>query len=105
MLYTEDAVIISRIPIDLRGALRSLTLYCKENRLVMNYHKTKIMTFAKKSKIFSLNFDNHKIEQVTHFKYLGIIFLLRSSKRVLGKRVALNPQRNSSAILQLMCTK
>nr|XP_016853653.1 PREDICTED: uncharacterized protein LOC107983669 [Anolis carolinensis] len=105
LLYADDAALISRTPIGLKRALKSLAQYCREDQLQLNYHKTKIMVFAKRPKLHHWNIDDKKIEQVPCFKYLGVVFHSSGSRKAHGGYVAENAYRSSSAILKYLRSK
>lgn len=105
LLYADDAAILSRTPIGLRRALWKLTTYCEENQLTINYKKTKVMAFARRPKLRTWMINQHRIEQVSYFKYLGVVVHSNGSRRAHGEYVALNAQKSSSAIIQYMKTK
>ncbi|XP_077774296.1 vomeronasal type-2 receptor 26-like [Podarcis muralis] len=105
MLYVDDAAILSRTPFGLKRALGTLTQYCKEDQLELNYQKTKLMAFAKRPLSRSWSIDGHKIEQVSCFKYLGVVFHSTSSRKAHGEHVAETAQTSSSAILKFLKTR
>ena len=53
----------------------ALQSFCDEFKLVVNYKKTKCMTFNKGNRTETLTFKlkNTNIENVKEFKYLGVI--------------------------------
>ena len=98
LLYADDALILSRTPVGVRRALRSLAQYCKEACLTINYQKTKVMTFAKRPKTRPWSINGRKIEQVHCFKYLGIVFHDRGSRKAHLTHVVAAAQKSTSAI-------
>ena len=105
LLYADDAAILSRTPIGLKRAMKTLAAYCTESKLELNYQKTKIMVFAKRPKTYVWSIDGHKIEQVTCFKYLGIALHSSGSRKTHGMYVAGNAQRSANAILRYLRSK
>ena len=82
-LYADDTALFfrSKVKSDLETIAQSqfnvICKWLKLNRLILNVSKTKVMLFARKSKIkymkLEIYYDNHKLEMVDNFKYLGII--------------------------------
>ena len=74
LMYADDTVILANSPKQLQLALDNLKQYCDKWKLIVNINKTKIMIFSKikiKNKP-TLKYNNEVIENVDHFKYLGI---------------------------------
>lgn len=71
LLYTDNLVLISLNKIGLHRMLVKFGSLCKEELLQINYAKSKILIFGKKSKS-KWFLDGHPLEQVSSFKYLGI---------------------------------
>lgn len=93
LLYADNAVILSRTPVGLGRALKRLSAYCKVEGLTINYQKTKIMTFARRSKLQVWKIDGRKIKQVSCFKYLGVVFHSSGSRRAHGDLLPQMPRR------------
>ena len=85
VMYADDTSLLvsSSDPLSLQNSLNyNLNLiarWFKENNLTLNLDKTKFMLFGTthnldKFKDISLIYDGNVIEQVDHFKYLGIVF-------------------------------
>lgn len=74
LLYADDAILISRSRIGLRRLMDSGIHYLRLNKLQLNYAKSKIMVFSNSWKPLTWKFENHMIEQVKSFKYLGLHF-------------------------------
>jgi hypothetical protein len=47
LAYTDDVVLFSKSPVDLRDKLQTLKEYCRGKGLTINTEKTKIMVFIK----------------------------------------------------------
>ena len=74
LLYADDMVILSLTRIGLRNMLSRLATYCNEEHLVINYNKTKIISFGNHRSKPRWFINSNEIEQCSSFKYLGIIF-------------------------------
>ena len=74
LLYADDMVLISLTRIGLKRLLDNLGLYCKDQGLSINYHKTKVMVFRRRPKTFTWSILGTRIEQCSSYKYLGITF-------------------------------
>ena len=76
LLYADDTVLLSNSANGLQQALNDLGRYCTEWKLKVNSSKTKVIIFSRrKPKIMpKLVFDNKLLENVTEFKYLGVVF-------------------------------
>ena len=81
LAYADDMAILSEDEGSFRESLSDLEKYCKENCLLLNVVKTKIIIFSrgrpKTYDPFQLNNEEVKIEKT--FKYLGIIFSVGGS--------------------------
>ena len=76
LLYADDAVILSRTRVGLIRYLRTFIDYCLDNKLTINYDKTKILVFAKTHYRYHWQLRGKQIQQINHFRYLGINFSL-----------------------------
>lgn len=75
LLYADDTVILSDNEEDFQNSLHSFANYCKEWKLEINETKTKIIIFgARKTNTFSFKLENHTLEIVDSYKYLGTFF-------------------------------
>ena len=80
LLYADDLVILSESPDGLQSNLNSLEEYCKKWKLSVNPQKSKVMIFSNPSsrrcgiQADSFYFGPTKLEVVTEYKYLGVIF-------------------------------
>lgn len=76
ILYADDTVIFADNEINLQKALDSLENYCKLWKLSVNCTKTKILIFCGKKSNYNYPFklNNHVLEHVFSYKYLGISF-------------------------------
>ena len=63
---------VSYTPEGLQHQVNWLFKFCSKNLLVVNAVKTKCMTIGDSTSL-DLHFNGNKIEQVTHYKYLGNI--------------------------------
>jgi len=75
LVITENESQISDLQEKLKYTHTTIIKYFAENGLVINAEKCNIMIFNKKSnmKDIKLNIDNHQLETVKQFKYLGVI--------------------------------
>ena len=77
LLYADDIVIFSKSAEELQEGLSLLLNYCNRWKLKVNVDKTKIMVFRNGGALpenLMFYYDNHVLEIVTKFKYLGIVF-------------------------------
>ena len=74
LLYVDDLVLLSLNKIGLKRMLSQFGQLPKEERLPINYAKTKIMVYGRRAPNNNWSLDGHVIEQVHFFKYLGIYF-------------------------------
>jgi hypothetical protein len=79
-LYADDTLIISDNPTDFQNSLNSFYRYCKQWKLNINMSKSKIVIFgARNITDFFFHINNHPLEIVDRYKYLGIIFTSNGS--------------------------
>ena len=80
LLFADDVVLFSDTIVGLQRLLYCLESYCKTWKLSVNLAKTKIMVFkaggflSKAEKWF---FNGEKVQVVSYYKYLGIMFSCR----------------------------
>ncbi|MCG8431127.1 MAG: hypothetical protein MJA29_08130, partial [Candidatus Omnitrophica bacterium] len=76
LLYADDIVLLSETAEGLQNCLNGLQKFCSSWGLSVNLKKTKILVFNKvgKKEKTSFLFKNMTIENVTKYKYLGVIF-------------------------------
>lgn len=75
ILYADDTVLMADSPTDLQNCLNAFAIYCKEWKLNINVAKTKVLIFgARKTSHLQFNIDDHLIDIVDKYKYLGIYF-------------------------------
>lgn len=70
-------------------------------QLEFHYQKGKIIAFAEKPKRYSWMIDGHKIEQVSCFKYMGVVLNSMHSREPQEDYTVESAKRNLSAILKL----
>ena len=84
LLQADDLILMSETRTRLQLLLDRLDLYCRRWHLILNVSKTKSMIFYKKYEVIRCSeqfiFGNQPIEEVDHYKYLGII-ISNGSKR------------------------
>ena len=74
LLYADDTVVMAESPEQLQRALDGMAAYCKDNRLIVNRNKTKVVIFSrgKLRKIPNFTYNNTNLEVVFSYEYLGI---------------------------------
>ena len=81
LMYADDIVLLSESREGLIKSLKNISTYNKKWCLNINKNKTKIMTFQRfgKLKCNNIKYDEHTLEDVKQFKYLGTIIDKSSS--------------------------
>lgn len=76
ILYADDQVLFASSPDSLQSMLHDIEIYCNTWGLKINVKKTKVLIFEKCNRHTSYDFYlyGEKIEVVSSFKYLGVIF-------------------------------
>ena len=76
LAFADDIGLICNDADEMKGALKSLENYCRRKQLVINVPKTKILTFGKGRPVKSTTYwlNDEAVEEVKHFKYLGVKF-------------------------------
>ena len=80
LLYADDICIMNDSVGRLQNQLNTLSKYCSENGLLVNLSKTKVVVFRNGGRLRQnerFYFNGQKLEFVTYYKYLGIIFSSR----------------------------
>jgi len=79
--FADDIALVSRAnnieeaTTKMQTALNSFFRYTEENKLVINYQKTVSMIFTRKrAQPLPMNINNHNIEYVNEYKFLGVVF-------------------------------
>lgn len=76
LAFADDIALICNDSDEMKSAVISLENYCRRKQLVIIVPKTKILTFGKdrlgKSNSYLLKIE--AVEEVKHFKYLGLTF-------------------------------
>ena len=85
LMYADDVVLVSDNANGLKKHLNTLLEFCQKWKLEVNTEKTKICIF-KCSDIFMLN--NHTLEKVQSYKYLGMWFAKNGLLHVAKKHLA-----------------
>ena len=88
IMYADDVVLISSSAAGLRKHITTLSDFSQRRKLEVNTEKTKICVFGgdRNSNVFSLN--NHILEKVQSYKYLGIWFAKNGKFHVAKKHLA-----------------
>lgn len=71
LLYADDTVLLCSIPVGLRRALGEFSCSFDLNQLVVNYPKTKVMSFGVRPKIRLWSINNHNLEQIFQLQISG----------------------------------
>ncbi len=77
LLYADDTVILAESAAELQASLNAMYLYCQTWKLQVNSSKTKVVIFSRSrldTNDMSFKYDGEKLNIVTDFQYLGIIF-------------------------------
>jgi hypothetical protein len=77
LMYADDLAILSVTKIGLQRQLNKLREYCEQWGLEVNVGKTKAMVFRESGRVSTNDvfwYGNAKLEVVSHFKYLGMVF-------------------------------
>ena len=116
LMFADDLVLISETHSGLQNCLSELYNYCKKWGLIINTDKTKVVIFNKtghKYKNFQFNINGERIDVVTEYCYLGIIFtacgsftkankvLYEKSLRAMFMLKRINSQSNAKIELDL----
>ena len=88
LMYADDVALVSDNAAGLRKHLSTLLEFCLKWKLEVNTEKTKICIFGRNncSDIFKLN--NHTLEKVQSYKYLGMRFTKNGRFQVAKKHFA-----------------
>ena len=77
LLYADDITLFSETEEGLRNGINILNAYCNRWKLKVNISKTKVVVFRKGGTLprnLKFYYDGQKLEIVSSFSYLGIIF-------------------------------
>ncbi|XP_078515171.1 olfactory receptor 52D1-like [Lissotriton helveticus] len=77
LLYADNAILLSHTKVGLQRLINGTLMYAKENGMVINETKTKIMVVTKNKKIRHKSkwyMEKTQLEQVDVYKYLGVLF-------------------------------
>ncbi|CAG7787090.1 unnamed protein product, partial [Allacma fusca] len=76
LLYADDIILTADCPHDLQSQINIIAKFFKNNDLLVNMDKTKIVVFGsgKQQKQHRFYNDGNKIEIVNSYKYLGVEF-------------------------------
>lgn len=95
LLYADDLVLFTKTEEKMQQLLTKLENYADDNGLTVNVGKTKCMYACSGRNEFKihLTYKGSKIEQVTEFKYLGVLIDCKLSYAPAIKRAKLNAKR------------
>lgn len=105
LVYADDVVLMSITKVGLNRLLRALATYCTNDALKINYNKTKVMVFSRSRLQYKWTLDDHSIEQVSTYKYLGITFHDKGSTKLHQKNAVMNTQRSIKALCSFYYNK
>ena len=105
LLYADDAVLLSCTKVGFKALLHVFTSYCNQNHLKINFIKSKIVVFAKSRKLTKWKMGEHHIEQVHHFKYLGVHFHHTLKWTLHWKQVANRNNLKTTALARFFFSK
>jgi hypothetical protein len=75
LLYADDTILFAKTEQDLISVLNTFSNYCQTWKLNTNFDKTTEMVFGdKRNRNRNITEDNHVLEIVDTFKYLGVVF-------------------------------
>ena len=75
LLYADDIFLLAKIHDDLDKQLKTLHAYCSKMGMTIKTNNTKVMILKSKNITHgSFVYDNHYLEKVSSYKYLGIEF-------------------------------
>ena len=89
LLYADDTIILSENERQLQLAINGMNEYCKASGLQINASKSKVLVFSR-GKIKNkpvITFNEHVLEVVDHYVYLGIKFNYNGSFNVAIKHL------------------
>ena len=74
LLYADDTVLLADSPENMQKCLNDFMTYCTDLKLNINYNKTKIVIFgSRKTDKHVFTIEEHIIEVVQSYKYLGVL--------------------------------
>jgi len=77
LLFADDIVLLSTSPVGLQKKLNAPSEYAMKNDLKVNTSKTQVMVFRKGGRLRkadSFTFNNQRLEIVSEYKYLEVVF-------------------------------
>ncbi len=73
LLFADDMVLIAESPAELQRLVSACTLFASANCFEFNSAKTKCQAFGPGRRPFNLMLDGVEVEQVTTFRFLGVM--------------------------------
>ncbi len=102
LLYADDMVLIAENEEDLQKMLSTMQEWCKKWRLKVNSSKSNIVHFRPRrtpKSNFAFMYNDCRLETVTNYKYLGVIFDEHLNFSMCSKTLADSGGRALSAII------
>ena len=90
LLYADVTVILAESASDLQNALDTYALYCETLKLKINIAKTKVLVFSRgRLPNYEFTMGGDRLEVVSEYKYLGVIFSNGGTFLTMKKHIAL----------------
>ena len=100
--YADDVVLLSSSVSGLQNGLNNLYDYCVQNKLNVNITKSKLMCFSRRvnKNLPEVHFNDHILEWVDSFKYLGVTFT-RTCSFIRTQEMLCEQARRAQTVLDL----
>ena len=105
LLFADDLTLVASTVVGLQNQLNRLSEGCKQLGLTVNLDKSKILVFTKGGYLSSKekwHLDNHKIEVVNNYKYLGLTFSTRKSFAAALEESSVKAKKKTIEILRTL---
>ncbi|MCW4346540.1 MAG: reverse transcriptase domain-containing protein [Candidatus Thiodiazotropha endolucinida] len=94
LLYADDTVILGESSEGLQTCLNLYNDYCNQWKLQINIDKSKIVIFAKgRQARYDFTLNNEKLDVVSEYKYLGILFSRTGTFNAAKKHLAAQAEK------------
>ena len=101
LLYADDTAILAESSSDLQNALDTYALYCETWKLKINIAKTKVLVFSRRRlPNYEFTMGGDRLEVVSEYKYLGVIFSKGGSFLTMKKHIALQASKAVFSLLK-----